>query len=129
MNITEIISRYGASAVEIILDNAEHEVFKRLLKVTKEYAENEAAHSDDQPNVRRAAIYSLEDVQMGFDHYDVYRDKPLMIPGDAAVFLTRGKHMATMPNMEFMRTTAVKLLIIRLRDALGLPYGTIVDGH
>ena len=131
MTISETIARYGGKPIRLTLDDAQYEVFKRLLRITKEYADHEAdawGH-DHQPREHRNAIYHLTDVLTAFDHYDVHRDKPLLIPGDAAIFLTRGKHMASMPNMEFMRTPAAKAIITTLITELGIPHGIVVDGQ
>ena len=131
MTIRETIASYGGKTVELTLDNSNYEVFKRLLAVTKEYADHEAEvwGYKQQPREHLNAIHHLNDVCYGFDHYDVYRDEPIMIPGDAAIFLTRRKHMATMSNTEFMRTSAVEAIIAALREELGIPKFLSVDGQ
>ena len=134
MNIIQAVARYGGKTVELNLDDTLYEAFKQLLNVTKEYADHEAevwgrSQPSTQPDFHRDAIYSLEDVQIGFEHYDVYRNKPILIPGDAAIFLTRNRYMDTLANHEFMRSAAAKVLVTFLREELGIQYGDVVDGH
>jgi hypothetical protein len=137
MTLPKSIATYGIFELILELDNTDYQVFKRLLKITKEYADHELEElgewdenqPESQSKAHRNAVSSLENLTHSLSFHDCPPDWPLRVPGNAAVMLTRGRYVEHWANQAFIESEPAQALITRLRDLLLIPPTTVVDGY